>query len=402
MESTLSNNKQLFNVKAIANSGLTPEAIPEGTLGVVDTSTNQTVSLSNFASLPSEFVFISKMNDKVYYSFDTINKAKIKNFMADAYKAPQINIWETTIEKCDCINGFQLNINIDEQSLIQRDGLTWTHRDFVVDVSPEELLCKCRCDGTNPAYENNVITQVLTEKVNAINSPFYEAEIKLDISGVTAYANQGALDTANPTPTQGNLAILNDANTLVMYNGSAWVVIGTDVGMITDVDNFVTINKAINTDGDTATDGPLLEFVLKGKVQPAPRYNDLEINYVYPRGVKLNPAIILNGSKNISFTETQELGYELGAGYDLRAEEFDYMSLYSNLNFYPQLSDGIQNPDLVYQFENSTNYNVVNFEFDSLKTERAGNADQKRFNVLLGTSDGSIFTTLSTALNPDA
>lgn len=401
MKSTLSNNKQLFNVKALATNGLAPEAIPEGQVGIVDVSTNQTVTLSNFASLPDEFMIISKLNGKIYYSFDTIKKAKILNFASNAYQAQAVNIWETTIEKCDCINGFQLNLNIDEQSLIQRDGLTWAHRDFVVDVSPEELLCKCSCDGSNPTYENNVITQVLADKVNAIESPFYEAEVHVDVTGVQEVADATALGNISD-PAQGDLAIQTDNSTLYMYDGSAWDAVGDDTGLLSDVDNFVAINEGVNTDGDTATDGPMLKFVVKGKVQPAPTYNDLEINYVYPRGVKLNPAIILNQSKNISFTETQELQYELGAGYDLRAEEFESMSLYTGLNFYPQLSDGIKNPKMVYQFENDTNYSVVNIEFDTLKVERAGEADQRRFAITFATSESGVFNTLVAALNPNA
>lgn len=401
MKSTLSNNNQLFNVLAIASSGLAPEAIPEGQLGVVDVSTNETVGLSTFAALPDEFAIISKMNGKVYYSFDSVKKGKITNFTSRTYQAPQINIWETTIEKCDCINGFQLNLNVEDHSLIQRDGLTWAHRDFVVDITPEEIKCECECGSVNTTYENNAITNLLVKKVNAMDSPFYEAEVKVDVSGVTAYADQAALDTAVTSPEQGDLAILNDSNSLVMYDGSAWVVVGDDTGILTDGDNFVAINKTVNTDDDDTTDGPMLMIVVKGKIQVTPRYNDLEVNYVYPRGVVLQPAIILNGSKNISFTETQEVRYEVGAGYDMRAEEFDTMSLYTSVNNYPQLSDGIKNPDVIYQFENNTNYNVVSFEFDSQKSERAGSADQKRFGVTLASSITGVYNTLRGALNPN-
>jgi hypothetical protein len=389
----------VLNVKALASSGLAPEAIPEGQLGVVDISTNQTVALSDFASLPDEFVFISKINGKVLFSLDTIKKSTIKNYASNAYQAEAVNIWQTTIENCDCINGFQLNVNIDEASLMQRDGLTWAHRDFVVDVAPEELTCKCACDGKNPTYENNVITEVLADKVNALESPFYEAEVNLDVSGVTAVADA---DSLPGTPDQGDLVIQEDTDELKMYDGSAWVVVGTDAGLITDVATFIAINEAVNTDGDEATDGPKLIFVLKGKPQPAPIYNDLEVNYVYPRGVKLHPAIMINGVKAITFSETQALQHELGAGYDLRAEEFDSISLYTDVNFYPQLSDGIKNPKLVYQFENNTNYNTVSFEFDTQKVRRAGEADQKRFAVTLGTANGSIFSTIDGALNPNA
>ena len=349
MKSTLSDNKQLFNVKAIAGANLTPENIPANTFGVVDEATGKTVAVTTFAALPDKFRFISKLGGKVYTSFDDIDKNKIVNKAAQDYQAPQINIWEGLIEHCDCINGFALQINIEDQEFIQRDGLHWGNKDFVVDVSPQEISCKC--DGQNPVYENNVITSLLFNKVNAMNSDYYEAEVR----------------------NADNNALINDPDALT------------------------ATNKDDNTDGDPLTDGPMFKLVIKTKIQPTPDYNDLEIDYIYPRGTRIHPAIVINGYTAIDFTETQEMQYEVGAGYDLRAEEFDCMSLYTDLNNYPQLPDGIKNPKLKYQFENDTNYKVVNFEFDSPKTNRAGTADQKRFAVTLATDDAGIFSTLSTA-----
>src|SRR5690606_26255559 len=148
-----------------------------------------------------------KLNGKVYYSFDVIEKDKIKYKNAKAYTAPAVNIWETTIESCNCIDGVQLVLNIDEASLMQRDGLTWTHRDFVVEVSPQELKCFCRCDGQKRVYENNVLTMLLVQKINSSDSPFYEAAATLDISNV---------DTGGTLPVsdeeQGDLYIKTGAN----------------------------------------------------------------------------------------------------------------------------------------------------------------------------------------------
>jgi len=165
--------------------------------------------------------------------------------------------------------------------------IDWTHNDFVVAVAPQELLCSCSCDGTKKVYENNIITKVLYDKIIAINSPFYTAEV--------------TEEDGTPVP---------------------------------DVAAFVLANEAVNTDDDDTNDGPKLKLVIKGKLSPAVTYKDLDVNYVYPRGVKLNPALTVNGESTIAFTETQSLGFEVGAGYDLRAEEFESMSLYTNLNFY--------------------------------------------------------------------
>lgn len=347
MKSTLADNKQLFNVKAIAVAGLAPTAIPEGQLGVIDEATGLTVVPANFTALPERFSIISKLDGKVYYSFDTIEKAKIKNQIAKDYVAPQINIWETVIESCNCIKGVQLNLNIDEASLMQRDGLTWTHRDSFVEVSPQELKCFCNCSGEYPIYENNVMTMLLAQKVNGVESSFYEAEV---------------------------------------WNAD-------DDSVITDVKAFVESNKAVNTDDDDTNDGPLLKLVIKGKPQVAPNYNDLEVNYIYPRGVKLAPALTIDDKVSTTFTETQELVYELGAGYDMRAEEWDNFNNYTDLNYYTRLSDGIQNPNMKYQFENSTNYNTVTLEFYTDKVER-NNGDKRLFGILFGTSVTGVYNSL--------
>ena len=349
MKSTLADIKQLFNVKAIAfNTNI--NALAEGQFGVFPEGSNMSVpSGTTYATLPTQFRLVSKLNGKLYYSFDTIEKTKMFNQIAKDYVTEQINIWEVLIENCNCINGVTLKINVNEQSLIQRDGLTWTHSDFVVGVAPQELLCFCSCDGSKKVYENNIITKLLYDKIIALNSPYYTAEVVQE----------------DDTP-------------------------------VLDVAAFVLANKTVNTDDDLLNDGPKLKLVIKGKLSPAVSYKDLDVNYVYPRGVKLNPALTIDGDSTVAFTETQPLQFEVGAGYDLRAEEFESMSLYTNLNFYPRLSDGIQNPDLVYQFENFKDYNTLTFEFDSKKSglEDVPEGRYKKFGVLFGTENVGIFNQL--------
>lgn len=392
MKSTLADIRQLFNVKNIAYE-TTMDDLAEGDFGIFAEDSNTSIaSGTTYATLPDRFRIVSKLNGKVYFSFDIIEKARIFNQAAKDYQAPDIDIWEAVIQHCNCMNGVTLNIGLNEQSLIQRDGLTWTHRDFVVVVSPQELLCYCSCDGSKPTYENNIITQLLVEKIVAINSPFYTAEATVDVSGLTTYADQAALDAAVPAPNQGDMAIVTGVG-LRVYDGSAWVTLGTVAGVLTDIAAFVAVFKDVNTDDDTANDGPLLTLVVKGKPTPAPLYHDLEVNYVYPRGVKLAPALTINGEKSIEFTQTQALVYEIGAGYDLRAEEFESMSLYTDLNHYPRLSDGIQSQNLVYQFENNTNYNTITLEFGSKKSglEDVPEGDYKKFGILFGIEDAGAY-----------
>lgn len=403
MKSTLSDIKYLFNVKAIAyNTNVS--ALTEGQWGIFAEGSDVSVASGTVqATLPAKFRIISFINGKLNFSPD-IEKTRMYNQVAKAYQTEQVNIWEGTITTaCDCINGVTLNVNVDEQSLIQRDGLTWTHRDFVVAVSPKELACACTCDSKNPVYENNVMTKLLYDKVIALNSPFYTAGIKVAVTGLTTYANQGALDTAVPSPATGALAIVTGAG-LKQYNGTAWAVIATTTGVMTptQADTFIAVNKALNTDDDATNDLRNLTLVIQGKPQSAGTYRDLEVNYVYPRGVKINPAISINGVVGIQFTETQALRYEVGAGYDLRAEEWDNMSNTGTLNHYTRLSDGIQAPGLVYQFANATNYSTVTFEFGSKKSglEDVPEGDHKKFAVLLGTSVGGVYTDLQALFIP--
>lgn len=404
MKSTLADIRQLFNVKAIAyNTNI--NALAEGQFGIFPEDSDVSVASGTvYSTLPAKFRIVSKLNGKLYFSLDTIEKTRMFNQKAKAYQTEQINIWEGVINYCNCIDGVTLNVNIDEQSLIQRDGLTWTHKDFVVVVSPQELKCFCNCDGTKPVYENNILTQLLAQKVNAINSPYYEASVGLaTLTGLVTYANQGALDTAVPTPVAGALAIVTGAG-VKQYNGTAWVVVATVTGAMTDaqVVTFIAVNKTLNTDDDATNDGAKLKLILKGKLQGTGVYRDLDVNYVFPRGVKLSPSISINNEVAVGFTQTQELRYELGAGRDLRAEEFEYMSLYTTLNFYPRLSDGIASPDLVYQFENATNYSTVTLEFGSKKSglEDVPEGDYKKFGLLLATSVGGVYTDLQALFIP--
>lgn len=396
MKSTLADIKQLFNVKDIAYS-TNINALAEGQIAIFEEGNDVSVaSGTTFSTLPDKVRIVSKLNGKIYYSFDTIEKARIFNQKASDYTGEQINIWEGLVEHCNCIDGVQLNLNIEEQSLIQRDGLTWTHNDFVVIVSPQELQCYCSCDGSKPAFENNILTKLLAEKINANASAFYEAEVKVDITSVAVYATQFALDAGIPAPVQGEMAIVT-AEGLKVYDGAAWVVVGTILGVLTDIDALIAVFKDVNVDANLTNDGVYFTLVIKGKLQGGKIYRDLDVNYVYPRGVRLNPVLKINGGdKTIEFTQTQALAYEVGAGYDLRAEEFESMSLYTNLNFYPRLSDGIASNDLVYQFENSTDYKTLTFEFGSKKSglEDVPEGDYKKFMILFGVEDDTLWSEL--------
>lgn len=357
MESTLADVKQLFNVKAIA-SAVAIDKLQDGQLAIfAEGSTTSIADTTTFAGLPNKIRIVSKLNGQVYYSRETIEKSRIRDVIATPYRAEKINIWKGLIQNCKCIKDVKLIVNIDEESLIMRDGFTWTHRDIAVVVPSEELACAC--DALNgerdEVMENNVMTKLLVEKVNSLESDFYEAEAQKK-----------------------------------------------DGTVITDLDGFIKTNNAANPAGPKE----LIYIVLKGKPQPAAPYRDLDVNYLFPRGVRITPAAEVDGkvvsmfggdyqSSPVVFEEVQELTIELGAGADLRKEEWDNMNHYTKLNYQTQLCDGIADPNLVYQFENGINYNTINLEFTAKKVER-NNGSERLFGILFGTSVSAVYTKLKT------
>ena len=345
MESTLADIKQLFNVKAIAYATKL-DALPDNSFAIYEEGSDTSVASTVTANtLPEKIRFLAKVNGKLYYSFDTINKKDIINVKAVDYKAPVVNVWETTITaaQCACIEMLKIIVNIEDMRLLNRDGLTWQHRDFVIATTPEELACACEGGvDADPVAVNNKMTALLVKKVIDMDSEFYTAKaVKADGSAITG-----------------------------------------------DLDTFVKTNLA-----DEAP--VLIKLVLEGKPHAAAPYKDLDTDWVGVRGVGLKPIVEVNNGdvSAIKFTETQALVYEQGAGADLRKEEWDNMNYYTNLNYRTQMCDGLADPNLVYQFENGQNYKTVNFEFTTLNTER--NSGRKRlFGVLLGTTDNTIFTQL--------
>ena len=287
MKHTIAQNKQLFNITEIADA-VTYDGLAEGQFGVFPEGSDTSLpAAATFADLPEKFRFVSRRNGEVYYSFDTIKKSELRHFNSKAYTAARVNIWKATIDHCDCIKTALIRIGIEEDSLIRRDGLSWADTDNAVVSAPKELSCTCDCTGKS-VYDNHLMTKAIWSKLNDTNSPFYLAKIETE-AGVTL-ADEAAIDA------------------------------------------FIDANKAVNTDEDEANDSEKLVLVIEGKPVLTKDYKDLDVNYIFPRGAKLFPAITLNdGNTCVEFVETQEIGYELGAGADLRAEEFDCMSLYTNL-----------------------------------------------------------------------
>lgn len=354
MKSTLAENKQLFNVKAIANSK-TLTTLADGEFGVfAEGSVTSLPATATFATLPARFRLIARLNGETYYSFDTIEKSQIKRYAFQPYTAGIVNIWEGVIKHCSCLKSATIKIGLEEDSLIRQHGLSWADTDASVINAPGELKCLCDCSGKE-VYDNHLMTREAYLKINSENSPFYLAKVKIE----------------------GGAALAD----------------------ITAIDAHIAANKAANLDPDPTNHTAKLVLIIEGKPFNAANYRDLDVNYTFPRGVRLFPSITLNGGEAaVVFTETQAVGYELGAGADLRAEEWESINYYTRLNHYNQISDGIASKDLIYQFENGKNYNVVNFEFYTDKVNK-NDGDKRSFGVLLGAENTAIYNTLKALFN---
>ena len=102
MKSNIADNRQLFNAKAMATAGLTVDAIPDNTLGIIDVSTGLTVIPANFAAYPDKTRIVGKVGGQTYFSLAEIEKASIERKNKLPYVAPQTEVWTGTIENCKC------------------------------------------------------------------------------------------------------------------------------------------------------------------------------------------------------------------------------------------------------------------------------------------------------------
>ena len=396
MKNTLADNRQMLNVKAVATAGLAPEVIPDNTVGFVNLVSGLTGVPASFAAVPDKFKFIAKVNGKVYHSIDHITKAQIVAKSNLDYTAPQGEIWKTTISCCSCIDTLQLTIGVSNAALI--GSIATPAFDFVYEVAPEELKCHCACDGTNKELENNVFTKIIVNKINTSGTSFYKAYAEIPTTGITTGG------TLPASPAVGDLYGKTGANAgLYIATTTGWVLVGAlngSVYTVTDVTTYVDAMDANNKSAVVADHGPMMTLVVEGLVDATPYYHDIEANYVYPRGSRLSLNFNAPNSTCVPvFTKTRDMVYEIGAGYDMRAEEFEVMSYYTNLNAHPTLSDNrFQSPDLIYQFENNKNYNVVDLEFHTSKVN-TNDGDKKSFHIILGveTSLTSVYTALKNA-----
>ena len=387
MKSNIADNRQLFNAKAMATAGLTVDDIPDNTLGIIDVSTGLTVIPANFAAYPDKTRIVGKVGGSTYFSFAEIEKASIERKSKLPYVAPQTEVWTGTIENCKCTDSVKLSIHINDETLKNRDGLTWAHLDNYVEVKAAEMRCYCDYADTAPVYENNILTSLLVASVNNANSPFYGASAKVPVTSI----DSGTTFPASPLPRKEY--IKTGANAGLYVYTTVWVLVGVADGTLTDPMAYTAAHTDSNTDVAVYYTGKLMSITIFAKAKTTPNYNDMEANYTYPRGTTLRPGLTIDGVVGIQFTKTTSAIFEKGAGYDMRAEEFDNMGYYTQVLHRNLLSGTFLDPKVKFQFENGVNYNSIAFDF-STKKVNSNDGDRRLFGVTIGTSVTAVYNQL--------
>lgn len=353
MKSTIADIRQLFYTNKVV-AATKVEDLKEGELGIFPEDSDTSIAASIvYDTLPDKIRIISRANGKLLFSMDPIPKNAIRDIAFQAKREETPNIWSTVLEgsDCDCIESVLLNININNAALMSQDGLTWGHRDVVHEVAPKELTAICECDGVVTEgvniYQNHLMTAKLYETVMANKSPYYEAEVQ-------------------------------DADENVLEDLEA-------------INTYIADNKDANLGDDPDAFTGKLTFILKSKVEEV-EYDDIDVNYVGNRGTTIVPSLTVSGIP-VVFEEVQELEVELGAGADLRLQEWENMNFYTDLNFAPQLSDSIKHKKVKYQFKNGVTYDALTFEYGTAKVER-NTGETKLFGVLIASDDSTAVTRL--------
>lgn len=347
MKSIISDIRYMFNVKEVA-AGKEATELTAGQVGFYGPDSVQSLTLGAYADLPEEFQIIGFTGKQYIRTPYVIKKKFIHNLIQKAPTQAQGEIWVGTIDHCDCIHGFELNIHVDETSLMDRDGFTWAHRDKYFGMTADEVDCYCK-DGESIAVEDNQrITVALYNKIK--NDPMVSDLYEVAIGAMVGAEGEEELTEVEP---------------------------------------------------DALPEGQSVSLIIKGKILDDGEFGHDPDDYTHLRGVRLMPSISLNGgAKGIAFEKTQDLVYGVGSGVDLRAEEFDNMNLYTDLNFEMRSSDGLLSNKIKYQFENEKEYHTLTFEYDRSKQDRAGEGDMNTVLVLMGSETESVLNTIKTALTP--
>lgn len=336
MKSRIPYIKKIIHVKKFAAADLTLDKLEPGTLAFTDEDLNKTVKPTTLGALPTRAQLVFNLNGKLVQASDLFLRTNVTDVTAKKYTTERVAIYKTIVDCCDCIDTVILNVKVQGSAIAQNIGRDFIDFAYTV-TAPPELNCFCDCSGKG-TYANHIMTYNLLKQIAAKPNPYF-----------TAYAR---------------------------------IVDGEELATPEAVLAHIEKNKKVNTDDDAKNDTAKLSLHIKAKPAKAEPFMD-DRDVVSNRAFKLIPSVSINGTYNVPFEQTQEPRYEIGAGADLRREEWDNCNNYTTLNYMHRDGDGRINP-IQFQFENGKNYDTITFNASSYKSDKSGEGDRKGTTYVLG------------------
>lgn len=347
MKPTLAVNRAIIKVGTLLTTGKTVKDVYDATVDTfavlnkvdgadydktVKTKTGGTPAGDpKLADLPEIFQFVAKNKGKIYKGLSPIMKKDIKSVSfteARDYKGQVLKL----TPKCKCESGFApqeylLKIHLNSDLLESFSAPSWTHQDLYYEVLADECGIGGDCE-TMGVYNNHLLVrEIYRQYLEKEGNTFYKMEIK---EGTNLLADLAAVDA------------------------------------------YIAANKAVNTDSNKTNNSNPLTIVLTGLIDDE-EYQDISVKYHYLRGLTMTPILYVDGKAQKFEADTagsDKMVYGEGIGSDMRMLERELMSLHTNLNYNPTLSDNSKSPELVYQFENEKKYHVVTIEYFVYKSDK--------------------------------
>lgn len=308
--------------KAVLAAGLTADSLTDGQMGVFDANTNVTVDATK---APKEFyiaVGVGVDADGNGTAPDYINVSAGQRIQAKGIGAytfrphspAKAQVIQITDLKPKCDTDYALKVEFNNEQIYRQQGyLQYSH------VYNVRTGCCADCGDPCETVDPNQLVKAFVEKIN--------------------FDDKGMLRARALNPASGN-------------------------AVVTDIDAFIATNKAVNEDADTTNDVVLIiELTVKNEMAKGPT-NDINGSYYKRRGTGMIVSFAEGFKCFGKITETQELAYEEGSGYDVRQREY-YAAGYNGRNSTYKISES--NPG--FSFGNFNYFSDVNTNYDRVALE---------------------------------
>lgn len=318
----MSRNNDVFSVMVaksfLATVNKEVGDLTPGQIGVFDAETNK--SLIATSALPKEFylaVGIADVNNSNLLgnikksAGQIIQRDNIRYYQVQPYTAGKPEIVEISDIKSNCNGDFGIKLEFRNQKIYNQQGYNQFSKSYVV-KTPD---CNDDCELCQP-QDPNLLVKLLVEAINLDKDGLVKAE------------------AINPT----------------------------DNSVITDLDTFITTNKAVNIDNDKTND-KVAKIRLTTQPLQVYRFLDINLKYYKPRETVMLATLIADFEGKGTVTVTQEPVFEQGSGYDVRMREYKAMGWEGS----PYKVSEVTNTaigDFNYLSDVATKYHRINLTYD--------------------------------------